>query len=42
MYFSLKDINNNLFGVKDRFLKNIYKYFVLILFMFWFDYDLLK
>ncbi len=42
MHFSLKDINNNPLGVKDRLSKDIYKHPALIPFMPWIDHDPLK
>lgn len=35
MHFSLKDINNNPLGIKDRLSKDIYKYPALIPSMPW-------
>lgn len=39
MHFSLKDINNNPLGIKDRLSKDIYKYPALIPSMPWLDHD---
>ena len=39
MHFSLKDINNNPLGVKDRLAKDIYKHPVLIPPMPWLDHE---
>lgn len=42
MYFSLKDLNCNLFNVKSCLFKDMYSCLVLIFEMLWFGYFVLK